>query len=328
MSWPPPTVANPIARPTTFVVRHATTIDYGCDINASYIHAHVRPRDTATQQVLSSTVTLTPRPETAIADVDVFGNHLDQWHVIGTHRHVDIFAESRIARWVNPIPGVDIAPGADPGADFDVPITGNRAGGVDGGLADGIDPSGPIWWLGDSPLVARSNALRALAEPHFARATTPRSVVSALRSLTDAVFNGFVFDPTATTVATAIEEVLASRRGVCQDLAHVMVGAVRSIGLPARYVSGYLETDPPPGSAKLIGADASHAWCSVLVDAIGWVDADPTNNVLNPERHLTVAWGRDYSDVAPTRGVIVGPPTSQSTLVSVDVTRANEAVDS
>ena len=104
-----------------------------------------------------------------------------------------------------------------------------------------------------------------------------------------------------------------------------MTGALRSIGLAARYVSGYIETEPPPGETKLIGSDASHAWCSVYVPDVGWIDADPTNNQIPPHRHVTVAWGRDYGDVSPLRGVVLGPSATQSMTVQVDVTRLDPA---
>jgi transglutaminase-like putative cysteine protease len=113
----------------------------------------------------------------------------------------------------------------------------------------------------------------------------------------------------------------AERRGVCQDFAHLAVGSLRAIGLAARYVSGYIETDPPPGEPKVFGADASHAWCSIWIPDHGWLDFDPTNGVVAPSRHVTIGWGRDYADVAPVRGVVVGPSSEQSLTVSVDVAR-------
>jgi transglutaminase-like putative cysteine protease len=122
-------------------------------------------------------------------------------------------------------------------------------------------------------------------------------------------------------VSSPLDVVLAQRRGVCQDFAHVAVGALRAIGLAARYVSGYIETDPPPGEPKTIGADASHAWCSIWVPDHGWLDFDPTNGIVAPDRHVTIGWGRDYADVAPVRGVVVGPASTQSLSVSVDVAR-------
>jgi transglutaminase-like putative cysteine protease len=148
-----------------------------------------------------------------------------------------------------------------------------------------------------------------------------RPIVDAVRELCTTIYEQFTFDPGFTDIATPIADVLAARRGVCQDFAHVAVAALRSKGLAARYVSGYIETSPPPGQPKLVGADASHAWCSVWVPQIGWLDLDPTNDQLPPRRHVTVGWGRDYRDVAPVRGVVIGPSTEQTLDVSVDVTR-------
>ncbi len=132
------------------------------------------------------------------------------------------------------------------------------------------------------------------------------------------VHRDFRYDPEFTTLSTPLADVLAHRRGVCQDFAHLAIGCLRSQGLAARYVSGYIETLPPPGKPRLIGADASHAWFSVYVPDCGWVDFDPTNNQLPESRHITVAWGRDYADVTPLKGVIFGGGQMQLT-VSVDV---------
>ena len=126
------------------------------------------------------------------------------------------------------------------------------------------------------------------------------------RDLTSRIYADFRYDSTATTVYTPLEQVLKLRRGVCQDLAHIEVGCLRAMGLASRYVSGYLLTQPPPGKPRLIGADASHAWISVFTGDAGWIDFDPTNNVSPGDEHITLAWGRDYSDVCPIEGVYVG----------------------
>jgi transglutaminase-like putative cysteine protease len=120
------------------------------------------------------------------------------------------------------------------------------------------------------------------------------------------IYTEFTYDKSATTVDTTVDQVLAKRKGVCQDFAHLAIGCLRALGLAARYVSGYLETKPPPGKPKLIGADASHAWISVFVPDAGWVDLDPTNNLIAGENHITLAWGRDYGDVTPVKGVVMG----------------------
>jgi transglutaminase-like putative cysteine protease len=146
-----------------------------------------------------------------------------------------------------------------------------------------------------------------------------RSLSGLVRAVGRRIHQSFVFDPGFSDVATPVAEVVAARRGVCQDFAHVMLACLRSKGLAARYVSGYVETLPPPGAAKLVGVDASHAWCSVWSPVGGWLDIDPTNDQMPPSRHVTVAWGRDYTDVAPVRGVVIGPSATQHLSVAVDV---------
>jgi transglutaminase-like putative cysteine protease len=168
----------------------------------------------------------------------------------------------------------------------------------------------------DSPLVAASPALLAYAEPSF---PAGRSLLDAVTNLASRIHAEFEYKPGATQVATPLEEVLRGRKGVCQDFAHVAIGCLRSLGLPARYVSGYLETDPPPGRVKLVGADVSHAWFSVLVPEAGWLDVDPTNDQLVNHRYVVTAFGRDYRDVPPVSGVIYTEGKTASLKVSVDV---------
>ena len=134
------------------------------------------------------------------------------------------------------------------------------------------------------------------------------------------IFTEFTYDSSATTVDTSVEQVLTDRKGVCQDFAHLAISCLRSLGLGARYVSGYLETKPPEGKPKLVGADASHAWVSLFAPGAGWVDLDPTNNQIPGENYITVAWGRDYSDVTPVKGVVMGGGV-HALSVTVDVER-------
>lgn len=136
------------------------------------------------------------------------------------------------------------------------------------------------------------------------------------------IFTTFEFDPSFTELSTPLATVLANRRGVRQDFAHLSIAVLRSLGLPARYVSGYIETDPPEGEPRVFGADASHAWCSVWLGVDGWLDMDPTNDHVAPQRHVTLARGRDYGDVTPVRRVVIGPSTTQTLDVNVDVSRA------
>ena len=168
----------------------------------------------------------------------------------------------------------------------------------------------------DSPRVSGHPDLAAFGASAF---RPGRPVGEAVAALTSTIHETFEFVPGTTDVTTPVLEVLATRRGVCQDFAHVLLGALRSLGLGARYVSGYLETAPPPGQPHLVGADASHAWVGVYVPGGGWVDLDPTNGLVQPDRHITVGWGRDYTDVVPVRGVLYGPPADQTLTISVDV---------
>jgi transglutaminase-like putative cysteine protease len=150
--------------------------------------------------------------------------------------------------------------------------------------------------------------------------TPDRPIVEALRDLTHRIHSDFSYDPAATTVKTPIAEAFKQRRGVCQDLAHVMLGCLRPLGIAARYVSGYLRTHKREGQPKLVGADASHAWVSVYCGESGWIDADPTNDLLPSMEHITVAWGRDFGDVCPVAGMFVGGGSHRLTVaVNVDV---------
>jgi len=172
----------------------------------------------------------------------------------------------------------------------------------------------------DSPLVPLDTPFTDYARESF---PPGRNLLAAVLELTARIHRDFKFDPTATTVATPLARVLEQRRGVCQDFAHLQIACLRSLGLPARYVSGYLETVPPPGQAKLLGADASHAWVSFFCPGLGWIDVDPTNNLLPSMQHITLGWGRDYGDVSPIRGVLVGGEEHTLT-VSVDVVALGE----
>jgi transglutaminase-like putative cysteine protease len=168
----------------------------------------------------------------------------------------------------------------------------------------------------ESPHVAFDDAVLDFVTPAF---TADRPILDAVRELTGRIHREFRYDQTATTVATPVAEVLRTRRGVCQDFAHLEIACLRALGLAARYVSGYILTVPPPGTPRLVGADASHAWLAVWVGDAGWVDVDPTNDQLPSDQHITAAWGRDYADVSPLRGVVLGGGAHRVS-VAVDVT--------
>jgi transglutaminase-like putative cysteine protease len=284
-----------------FRIVHHTEYRYGSTVTSGYTIARLTPRALPHQQVHHSTVVTEPPPDTVRVHEDGFGNTVTYIGLERPHDHLVVTAESEITL-VEPV-----WPSGGPAWD-EVP-------GLLGLDADGLLARACA--LG-SPLASPSDALRAYAEPSF---PPGRPVDEAAGDLSARIHRDFAFDPEFSEVQTPLAEVLAHRRGVCQDFAHLLVACMRSFGLPARYVSGYLETAPPPGQPRLVGSDASHAWCSVYVPEQGWLDLDPTNDHLRPDRHVTVAWGRDYDDVAPVRGVVYGPPTPQTLHVSVDVAR-------
>ena len=170
----------------------------------------------------------------------------------------------------------------------------------------------------ESSMIRADDQLRDFAKDLF---SDERPLLTAVSDLTQRIFEEFAYSPAATTIATPIAEVMASRKGVCQDFAHLQIGCLRAMGFAAKYVSGYLETLPPPGQEKMVGADATHAWLSVYSPGEGWFEFDPTNNTMAGEQHIITAWGRDFYDVTPLRGVIFGGGSDPAMTVSVDVTR-------
>lgn len=283
-----------------FRVLHRTEYTYENEMADGFTAAHLLPRWTPNQIVESSELRIVPVPDERDTVFDQLGNTLSLFAVHHAHRSLSVEAELVVAVEMPSVP-------------TESPAWESVARAAAGARGDDALELGP--YLALTPLTPSAPGLAALASEFSAG----RPVLEAVRALSARIHAEFRFDPGATDVSTPLSDVLAQRHGVCQDFAHVGVAALRSVGLPARYVSGYLETLPPPGQPKLIGADASHAWCSVWAGECGWVDFDPTNDQMPPQRHVTVAWGRDYDDVAPVRGVVIGPPGGQKLTVSVDV---------
>lgn len=288
----------------TYRVVHRTTFSYSALMTDGYTVAVLVPRPTPWQEVLDSQVTMTPTPSEVDSYLDPFGNLVTQFGLHEPHRSATVEAVSALAVTERPRP-VDDTPWEQVVATLDA-MTGDDA--VDIGFLRGASTFVKVDELGLQ--------LSAMARESF---TPGRPMVEAVADLCNAIFDHYDFDANFSELSTPLAAVLDQRRGVCQDFAHVAVGCLRSIGLAARYVSGYIETVPEPGQPRLVGADASHAWCSVWTPQAGWVDFDPTNGHLPPNHHVTVAWGRDYADVTPVRGVMIGPATSQTLEVSVDV---------
>jgi transglutaminase-like putative cysteine protease len=290
----------------TYRVAHRTSYRYGAMMTDGYSVACLVPRPTGRQQVLDSQITLVPTASEWDSFLDAFGNLVHQFGLHEPHDEMTVEAISLI----------EVAHSDPPLDDTPWEQVVELVAGARDELVLEVG-----WFRSASTLIdvpGLTGALRSVIADSFAPG---RGVVDAARALCLRIFHEFEFDPHFSNVATPLDAVLGARRGVCQDFAHLAVACLRSVGLAARYVSGYIETVPPPGEPRLIGADASHAWCSVWTPRAGWVDFDPTNGQLPLNDHVTVAWGRDYADVTPVRGVMIGPATTQDLVVSVDVAR-------
>lgn len=287
---------------TTYTVRHRTTYRYQSDVAYSRLIAHLVPRATARQRPLTSTVTVAPEPVRRFDRADYFGNTTSWFIVDEPHDALEISSLSRVA--VEPI--------APPAAAGSTPWEAVRTSFEAPAGAAAFDAAAYVF---DTPLTAVDEEVVRYARPSFAPG---RPLLACVLELNARIHADFTFDNEATDTRTTVSEAFELRAGVCQDLAHVGVACLHSMGLAARYVSGYLLTHPPPGRERMIGADASHAWFSVWIPPYGWVDFDPTNDMLPSDQHITVAWGRDYADVAPIHGIITGG-SEHEVDVAVDV---------
>jgi transglutaminase-like putative cysteine protease len=280
----------------TYRIEHTTRYEYGAPVSTSQHVACLQPRTLPGQRLDAWALAIDPAPARVTAREDYFGNTLHYVTLMTPHDELRVSSEST----------VEVSPRALVDPQTTEPWEVVRGGleyrlGQDFGSASAA--AAPAQFAYASPYVALDAQMAEYAATAFAPGTP---ILAATLALMHRIHEDFTFDATATTVTTPVTRVLAERRGVCQDFAHLQISCLRSLGLAARYVSGYLLTDPPAGQARLLGADASHAWVSVFCPDVGWVDVDPTNDVLADERHVTVAWGRDYGDVSPLRGVILG----------------------
>jgi transglutaminase-like putative cysteine protease len=290
-----------------YAVTHRTTYRYGSDVSVSHHLAHLHPRELPWQQVVDFSLTIEPQPAVVAEHVDGYGNAVIFFTIGNPHDRLVVTARS----------SVRVAAPLLPVAAQTLPWQVVR----DRCASDVLTPDSATGeFRFDSPHITRKPDFADYAAVSFPQ---DRPLLEGVIDFTARIFRDFKFDKRATTVATPLDDVFKNRRGVCQDFAHFAIAGLRSLGLPARYVSGYIENLPPPGKARLIGADASHAWFSVWCPGHGWIDADPTNNLLPGEQHVTVAWGRDFGDLSPVRGVVIGGGSS-SLGVSVDVARISE----
>ena len=285
-----------------FEVSHRTTYSYRQPVAQSYHLVHLQPRQLALQSVLHHSLLIDPAPVMRADITDTFGNGAVLLRIEDEHTEFIVHARSTVEITPAPPPNLsktaaweDVAsPAPSPGVELDPAL---------------------LQFTCPSRHVPITRDILGFARKSFA---PRRPVLEGAMDLTTRIFSEFKFDPTATDISTPVDRVLQSRRGVCQDFAHLSLAALRALGIPARYVSGYLLTRPPPGKSKLAGSDASHAWMSVWAPETGWVDFDPTNGIIPAGEHITVAYGRDYEDISPVSGVLLGG-SDQTMTVAVDV---------
>ncbi|QDT65099.1 transglutaminase family protein [Calycomorphotria hydatis] len=288
-------------------ITHRTEYGYSEAVPICHNALRLTPRDLPNQHRESFVFKINPEPSILSSRIDTFGNEVTYFSIEYGYTKMRIETVSVMDR--RPSPKID----ADTSAPWESVVAKIREGELKRKLE-------VVQFRYDSPLVTTFDEMREYALVSF---TPGRPIVAAAKDLMSRIYTDFKYDTQATTVETSVQEAFALKKGVCQDLAHIMIGCFRSLGLASRYVSGYLRTIPAEGKDRLIGADASHAWASLYCDNLGWFDLDPTNDVVPSEDHITLIWGRDYQDVTPVRGLYVGG--GQHTMgVSVDVAPLDE----
>ena len=284
-------------------VVHQTEYLYSEPAALCYNEARLQPRESPRQRCLQSRIEVDPPAVDYRERTDFFGNRVAYFAIQHPHQRLLVTAVSEVALSEEQETFVF-------GGDTSWETVRDQ-------LRQERSPEilDALPYLHDSPIIVADGEMTDYGGDSF---TPGRPLVEAVQELMGRIHRDFKYAPGVTTVATPLSEVIAHRRGVCQDFAHFAIGCLRAQGLAARYVSGYLETLPPPGETKLVGADASHAWFAVYLPGSGWLDFDPTNNLRPAERHITIGWGRDFSDVTPLKGVALGGG-KQKLKVAVDV---------
>ena len=290
-------------------VIHTTTYDYEAPVSVCQNLAHLKPRTVPGQVCQATQLAIEPAPSVVFDQLDYFGNPVTYFAVQEPHCQLMLTADHQ----------VEIAPRVFPDPAQTPPWE-------EVGELLQADRSAEVLeaaqFLFDSRYVSSNRNRLEYAQPSFSKG---RPILEGVLDLTRRIHEEFEYDQQATTVATPLDEVLLSRRGVCQDFAHLEIACLRSLGLAARYVSGYLRTSPlPRTAAALIGADATHAWISVYCPGPGWVDVDPTNNQMPGDAYVLLAWGRDYDDVSPVKGIVLGGGR-HSVKVAVQVAQVTDA---
>lgn len=286
-----------------YKITHTTSYQYTTSVSVCHNLVMLIPREDSRVQIHHHRLTTHPTPQFSSRRKDAFGNVVNTFSIEESHRQLTVTSSNRVTVSGHSLPPDDSSPSWDSVGD---------------GIAQRMDPNwlGAVRFLFDSPRIDRAAEYAEYARISF---TPGRPVLAAARELTSRIHQDFRYDKSATVVTTSTAEAFRIRKGVCQDFAHIQIACLRSIGLPARYVSGYLRTIPPPGKPRMVGADQSHAWIAAYCGAeLGWVEFDPTNNCVCGVDHVPIAWGRDYGDVVPMRGVFLGGGDHQL-KVSVDV---------
>jgi transglutaminase-like putative cysteine protease len=273
-----------------FEVNHKTSYHYTAPVAQAHHLVHLAPRPHKRQRVVHHELVVDTAPASRSDFMDYFGNPAST--VAIESRHSALLIESQCVVEVNAPQDIDLST-STPWDQLSQDLAPPKK----------IDEIEAAQYLMPSRHTAVTRNLIDFAKSSF---SPGRPVFECARELTERIFNEFAYDGTATDIATTVDEVLEIRRGVCQDFTHILIASMRAFGLPARYVSGYLLTHPPEGKERLVGADASHAWASVWSPELGWLDLDPTNDIIPQDEHITIAFGRDFNDVSPVTGVLLG----------------------
>jgi len=281
-------------------INHTTKYSYTDPVAVCHNLVRLAPHDGRFQTIRKYRLIVVPEPSDLVQRTDSFENRVDYFSIQEAHWGLSLSATTEL--------DVQERPKTHAGIAWEDVRNALRS-------ADGASIVRPYQFAFPSSLVPVDARLAEYAAASF---TPGRPIVDALNALSAQIHADFTYDPRATTVSTPVLDAFQQRAGVCQDFAHVAIACLRSLGLAARYVSGYLRTIPPPGKPRLVGADASHAWASLYCGELGWIEVDPTNDVTPTTDHVTIAYGRDYSDVCPIQGVFVGGG-SHTMTVSVDV---------
>ncbi len=288
-----------------YTIQHKTSYTYLESVSLCHNIARLVPRNTSEQICKNTNIEISPEPNRINEYEDFFGNKVIYFSIEKEHWELSVNVTSEVERLHSAQTKISDSNMIGPG-EMEKELSNLKWGAIE-----------IRQYILETAMTTSNVDLLNYAKQSFLHG---KSIFDATKDLTRRIYEDFEYKPGHTTIATPLSVVMQERKGVCQDFAHLAIASLRSIGLPARYVSGYIETLSPDGVEKLIGVDASHAWFSVYIPQMGWTDFDPTNNCLVSDQHITIGWGRDYADIAPLEGIILSSGSHELT-VSVDVKR-------